>query len=70
MQAVVQVGGRREAPGAVCSHQNLADLFAVVLDEDGVARRALAVEFRLAVVGDAPRSDRCLNVAGVVEGAI
>ncbi|MCY1235565.1 hypothetical protein D9M72_481870 [compost metagenome] len=67
MKAFRQVGRRREAPLAVGAHGGPADVDAVVLDEDGVAGRALAVEVGLAVIADGTCHEGAQDVACVIE---
>ncbi|MNX70097.1 hypothetical protein D3C86_1013380 [compost metagenome] len=68
--AFIHVGRRREGPLAVVVHDGLADLNAVVPDEDGVARRALALELGLTIVRDAAGGEGAHDVACVVDDAV
>ncbi len=67
MVAVAQIGFRSEFPGAVFTDFNFTDLGAVVVDDDGVARVTVALDGRLAVIGDAAFSDRAGDAALVVD---
>ncbi len=62
-----QLGFRGEFPGAFRTDHDPSQLLAIVEDDDGVARLALALEGRGGVIGQAAVFDRALDIALVIE---